>query len=168
MAEKAIVLTTYGKDDNVECFSISLFNKNEPHYSWSSKAYNYCDNINALELKDNKWVCAGIIHENKKIILPKRPLQLNFDTINQLDDRSIQKVIRELDTTELVKALLGASEETKEAIFRNCSEKVVELLEDDMEALRGISEKKIKSSQNKILEIIKHLIDCKELVFRST
>lgn len=164
MAEKTIVLTMYGKNDNVEYISISLFDKNEPYYP-SAEAKNYCENINALELNDGQWVYARIIDENKKIEL-ERPME--FAIINKLNDKSVQRVLNETSGTDLTRALIGADEATREKIFRNISKRAAVMLNEDMKTLREIKENEIKTSQNKMLEIIKHLAETGELIVNST
>jgi Mg/Co/Ni transporter MgtE len=167
MAGKIIVLTTYGKDDLNESFSISLFDKIESTSYYSSSevlenARNYCGNINALELKDGKWIYARIIGENEKTSLKK--LQ-RIDIVNLLDDRSVQKVLRELDSDSLARALIGCNEEIKEKIFKNMSERAVRMLKEDMEALGNVTANEVKSSQEKMILIINHMIDTGELAF---
>ncbi|MDR1072231.1 MAG: hypothetical protein LBL45_00950 [Treponema sp.] len=163
MAEKTIVLTMYGKDDSVESFSISLFDRNELYYSTSKdNAINYCDNINDIELKDGKWIYASIIAENKKIILEKPP---KFDIVNKLDDRALQKVLREISGIDLAKAMVECNDETKEKIFKNISKRAARILKEDMEALNDVTVNEVKLSQEKIVEIINKLTNSGEIVF---
>ena len=176
MGDKIIVLNMYGKDDNVENISISLFDKEKEGY-YSNGVYvvlsqqynqdprnsvlNYCTNINELELKDNQWVSAQIIYENQKIPLKKPP---EFDLINKMDDRSLQKVIREADNIDLAKVLKNIDETTKEKIFRNMSPRAATMIKEDIEALREVSLNDIKTSKQRIIEIILRLIATGEIV----
>ena len=176
MGDKIIVLNMYGKDENVENISISLFDKEKEGY-YSNGAYvvlsqqyhqdprnnvlNYCNNINELELKDNKWISAQIIYENQKIPLKKPP---KFDLINKLDDRSLQKVIREVDNMDLAKVLKSIDEITKEKVFRNMLLRTATMLKEDIEALSEVSLIDMKTSKNKIIETILCLIATGEIV----
>jgi flagellar motor switch protein FliG len=164
MGAKTIVLTTYGKNEVIEGASISLFDRTEAssyHSSPMDNAAEYCDNINDLELKDDKWIYARIITENEKFILEK---PLKFDIINRLDDLSIQKVLREIDSTELAKALKDTDEGIKEKVFKNMTKRAVAMLEEDIESLHQISNKDIKDEQRKIVAIIQHLAFIGEIV----
>ena len=76
MKDKIIVLTMYGKDEHAESVSITSFDREREYYAGGgfteypdprNSAFNYCSNINDLELKDNHWISAQIIHENQKI-----------------------------------------------------------------------------------------------------
>jgi hypothetical protein len=162
MGNKTIVLTMYGKDKSIESISICLFDRIESYYSeLKNSAIDYCDNINALELKDNNWIYATTIGENEKIILEK---PFKFDIINKLDDKSLQKVLREVSSVDLVKALKGIDEETKEKIFKNMSKRSALILKEDIESLHGISNKERKSSRKKITETIQYLNSTGEII----
>jgi hypothetical protein len=163
MTAKIIVLTMYGKNDIIENISVSLFDRNEQYYSEAKwNAVNYCNNINDLELKDGQWIYASIIDENKKIILLKPP---KFDIINRLDDRALQKVLREISNIDLAKALLETTEETKEKVYKNMSKRAARMLNEDMETLKDVNANDIKSSQANIVEIIRRLADHGEIIF---
>jgi hypothetical protein len=152
---KTIVLTMYGKDETIESISISLFDKADSYYSDSKNtALNFCDNINELELKDNHWVYAGVVGENKKIILGKPP---NFTIINKLDALSLQKVLREVSTIDLAKALLDCDEETQERVYKNMSKVSASMLKEDMASLHQTDTDGMKSSKKKVIAIIQDL-----------
>lgn len=162
MAEKTIILTMYGKKDAVECFSITLFDNIETYYSKSkNNAINYCNNINDLELNDEKWVHASIIGENTKIIIAKPH---TFDILNKMDERCLQRVLREISNKDLAKALLDTNEAIKEKLFENMSRRSVAMLKEDMETLKDISINEIKESRNNILAIIRRLSDTGEII----
>lgn len=167
MENKTIVLTMYGKNETVECISISLFDKsNSYNINQNSNAINYCENINNLELKESNWVYASIIDENEKIIL-KKPYVFDtniFDIINDLDDMALQKVLREIPTINLAIALKNVNEETKEKVFKNMSKRTSAMLKEDMETLNQISDKDINLSKKKIVEVIKYFHRTGEIV----
>jgi flagellar motor switch protein FliG len=153
MKDKTIVVTMYGKKETVESISVSLID-NDP-YSSRNSAIEYCNNINDLELKDDNWVYASIAGENEKIILKIPP---DFVTIiNQLDDLSLMKILREVDKKDLAIALKDADEKTTEKIFRNISKRAATMLKEDIEQRwQGASKDNIKSSQNKIIKVVQH------------
>ena len=175
MGDKIIVLNMYGKDDDVENISVSLFDREKDgfytngtfvaisqHYKDSrNTVLNYCSNINELELKDNHWISAQVIYENQKIPLKKPP---QFDIINQLDCRSLQRVLREVNNIDIAKALKGIDEETKEKVFKNMSPRAAVMLKEDIEALHEVSTVDIKASREKIIEKIQFLINVGEIV----
>ena len=170
MKDKIIVLTMYGKDENVESISISSFDREIEYYAGGSysepldpknSVLNYCSNINELELKDNHWISAQIIHENQKISL-KKPSK--FDIINKMHHHSLYRVISAVDKPDLAKALKDIDEETKEKVFKSMSPRAALMLKEDIDALHDVSLTDIKSARNKILEAIKLLTASGEIL----
>jgi hypothetical protein len=98
MNEKTIVLTLYGTGKVINDFSITLLD-NSSNFCGHTTAHDYCSNINELKLRDDNWIYASIVNENQKIKFEK-PLNIDFDILSALDDNSIQRVIREVETQE--------------------------------------------------------------------
>jgi flagellar motor switch protein FliG len=161
MSDKTIVLTMYGKDDAVESISIKLFDKTVSYIEKNQDALKHCDTINDLKLENDQWVQASIIGENEKISLKKRP---TIDILNCFDIRAVQKVLREISKKYLAYALIGADDETKEKIFKSMSSRAVKMIKEDMEALKPCRKIDVKSSQEKIVEIICRFENSGEIV----
>ncbi len=87
-----------------------------------------------------------------------------FEDIVKLDDRSIQLVLREVDTRELAVALKGASDEVKEKIFKNLSKRAASMLKDELEYMGPVRVKDVEAAQQKIVEIIRRLEEAGEIV----
>ena len=87
-----------------------------------------------------------------------------FEDIPLLDNRSIQKFLREIDALDLSKALKGADNNVREAIFRNISSRAVTMIKEDMEYLGTISYKDIEDAQKKIVSVIRHLENTDQIV----
>jgi flagellar motor switch protein FliG len=80
-----------------------------------------------------------------------------FDDLGNLDDRSIQILLREIDTKDLALALKTASEELKEKFLRNLSERAREMMMEDMEVMGPVRIKDVENAQQKIVDIAKKL-----------
>jgi len=80
-----------------------------------------------------------------------------FEEIVQLDDRSIQRVLREIDMTDLAKALKNVDAEVQDKIFRNMSKRGATLLKEDMEFMGPIRLKDVEEAQSKIVAVIRRL-----------
>ena len=91
-----------------------------------------------------------------------------FEDIVLLDDRSIQKVLREVDTQELAKALKGVDNEVQEKIFRNMSKRAASLLSEDMDFMGPIRLRDVEEAQQKIVNIIRKLEDAGEIIVART
>ena len=160
MDKKTLVLTMYGRNDEVEEVSVNQYETDEGYYSSYDRdsdnpARRYCATINNLELKDGAWIYAQIIKLNQKVKLMK-PLQ--FDIINKMVDRDLQLVIEKTENSDLLRVLLGADDATKEKIFKNTSKHNVNMLKEDLASLHGIGEDEIKICKDKIVETIQKLI----------
>jgi len=73
-------------------------------------------------------------------------------------------VIREVDTTELAKALKAVDTEVQDKIFRNMSKRAAALLKEDMEFMGPIRLRDVEEAQQKIVNIIRKLEDAGEIV----
>lgn len=87
-----------------------------------------------------------------------------FEDIVLLDDRSIQKVLREVDGQELARALKAVDTEVQDKIFRNMSKRAAALLKEDMDFMGPIRLKDVEESQQKIVGIIRKLEEQGEIV----
>jgi len=87
-----------------------------------------------------------------------------FEDIVLLDDRAIQKVLREVDTQDLAKALKGVDAEVQEKIFRNMSKRASALLREDMDFMGPIRLRDVEEAQQKIVNIIRKLEEAGDIV----
>jgi len=155
MDRKTIVLTLYGTKEAISDFSITLFDEDR-------KAFDFCSNINELNLKDDEWIYAATIRENQKNKLVK-PGYTDFDVFCSLDDRTIQKILREIDKYELAEALKLAKKDVLSAVLRNMSKRAALMLIENMEYIGPIPLKYAQEAQKKIISIINHLEDTGEI-----
>ena len=91
------------------------------------------------------------------IVLSIEKHLLTFDIITKLDDRAVQKMLREVDQQELAKALKGADVEIQEKIFRNMSRRAAIMLKEDMEFMGPVRVADINDSRDKIIKTILNL-----------
>ena len=87
-----------------------------------------------------------------------------FEDIVLLDDRAIQKVLREVDTAELAKALKSVDSEVQDKIYRNMSKRASTLLKEDMDYMGPIRLKDVEEAQQRIVAIIRKLEEQGEIV----
>jgi flagellar motor switch protein FliG len=87
-----------------------------------------------------------------------------FEDIVKLDDRSVQIVLREVETRDLALALKGASEEVKQKIFKNISKRAAQLLQDELEYMGPVRLKDVEEAQQKIINVIRRLEEAGEIV----
>ncbi|MBP5706821.1 MAG: hypothetical protein J6W76_06015 [Spirochaetales bacterium] len=81
----------------------------------------------------------------------------SFDIIADMYDRDIQKLLREIDITELTKALKGAGETVQDKIFRNMSHRAATMLREDMEYMGVVRKTDVFEAQRHIISVLKRL-----------
>ena len=87
-----------------------------------------------------------------------------FEDIILLDDRSIQKVLREVDSKDLAMALQTASEEASARIYKNMSKRAAEMLREDIVYMGPVRLRDIVETLQKIVAIIRRLEDMGEII----
>ncbi|MFQ3788106.1 flagellar motor switch protein FliG [Halomonas sp. A29] len=87
-----------------------------------------------------------------------------FENLMDLDDRSIQLVLKEIDTNSLVVALKGAPEGLMEKFLRNMSRRAADLMREDMEARGPIRVSQVEAEQKAVLQVVRRLADSGEIV----
>ena len=80
-----------------------------------------------------------------------------FEDIVQLDDSSIQRVLREVDSRDLATSLKGSKEAVKQKILKNMSERAQSVLLEDIEYMGPVRTKEVQKAQSKIVGVIKAL-----------
>jgi flagellar motor switch protein FliG len=82
-----------------------------------------------------------------------------FENILDIEDRSIQLLLREVQSDSLIIALKGASEEMREKIFKNMSQRAAEMMRDDLESKGPVRLSEVEMQQKEILVIVRRLAD---------
>ena len=90
-----------------------------------------------------------------------------IEDLVRLDDLSVQKILRETDTSALRKALKGISQDVQDKIFRNMSKRAVELIKEDMEAEGPVRADDVRKAQRMLEKIVIRLQAMGEIEFVS-
>jgi len=102
--------------------------------------------------------------QNPELAEEVRELMFVFEDIVNLDDKAIQRILREVDTKDLAMSLKGTKEDVKEKIFRNMSERAQEMLRDEMEYMGPVRAKEVQENQSKIVAVIRTLEVAGEII----
>jgi hypothetical protein len=166
---KSVVITAYGHEKTIDKIAVSVFDKLTGRYGEydESSATNYCSVINSLKLEEGSWVFAQIIPDNMPFKL-ETFLPIKFGLILRLNDQGLQKVLREVDSQELAKAMKGETEAIQEKIFNSMSKRAAQMLKEDMEVMGPIPVKDVKEAQEKIVAIIHHLEAVGEIMINNS
>jgi flagellar motor switch protein FliG len=120
--------------------------------------------LNLVDRSSEKQIVEALEEEDPELAEEIKKRMFVFEDIVMLDDRSIQKVLREVDQQELSKALKSVDAEVQEKIYKNMSKRAAQMLKEDMEFMGPVRLKDVEESQQKIVSIIRHLEDTGEIV----
>jgi len=120
--------------------------------------------MNSVDRTTERSIMEKLAADNPELAEEIRRKMFVFEDILKLDDRSVQIVLREVDTKDLAVALKGASDELKEKIFRNMSKRAAQLLKDEMEYMGPVRVKDVEEAQQKIISVIRRLEEAGEIV----
>ncbi|MFD2333189.1 flagellar motor switch protein FliG [Cohnella sp. GCM10020058] len=87
-----------------------------------------------------------------------------FEDIVNLDNRSIQRIIRDVESADLQLALKVASEEVRDAIFRNMSKRMAETFREEMEYMGPVRLRDVEEAQTRIVATIRRLEESGEII----
>jgi flagellar motor switch protein FliG len=82
-----------------------------------------------------------------------------FDNIIDIDDRGIQVLLREVQSESLIIALKGASQDLRDKIFKNMSQRAAEMMREDLESKGPVRLSEVEAQQKEILQIVRRLAD---------
>ena len=124
--------------------------------------------LNLVDRSSEKSIIEALEDEDPDLAEEIKKRMFVFEDIVMLDDRSIQKVLREVDSQELAKALKAVDTEVQDKIFKNMSKRAAQTLKEEMEYLGPIRLKDVEETQQKIVAIIRKLEDQGEIVVART
>ena len=120
--------------------------------------------LNMVDRNTEKNITEGLEKENPELAEKVKQSMFVFEDVITLDDASIQRLLREVDSKELAMALKGCSEEVSNAIFKNQSKRAATALKEDMEFLGPVRINDVEKAQQKIVSIIRRLDEAGEIV----
>ena len=120
--------------------------------------------LNTVDRGTEKHIMESLEIEEPELADEIRKKMFVFEDILLLDDRAIQRVLRDVDNNDLAVALKGANEEVQGVIFKNLSKRLSAMIREDMEFMGPVRMKDVEEAQQKIVSIIRKLEDAAEIV----
>jgi len=120
--------------------------------------------LNAVDRGTEKHIMETLEIEEPELADEIRKKMFVFEDILLLDDRAIQRVLRDVDNNDLALALKGGNEQVQNAIFNNLSKRLATMIKEDMEFMGPVRMKDVEEAQQKIVNIIRKLEDSAEIV----
>jgi len=117
------------------------------------------DIINFLEPRIESVVMTEIKDADPDLGSRIQDLVFVFDNLLQVEDRSIQELLRQVPSDKLLLAIKGADDDLKQKIFSNMSQRAAEMLKDDLEASLPVKLSEVEAAQREILDVARRLAD---------
>jgi flagellar motor switch protein FliG len=120
--------------------------------------------LNNVDRSTEKSIMESLEEEDPELAEEIKKKMFVFEDIIMLDDKSIQRVLRDVDHQDLAKALKAVDPEVQEKIFRNMSKRAAQTLKEDMEYMGPLRMKEVEESQQKIVGNIRRLEEQGEII----
>ena len=120
--------------------------------------------LNLADRSTEKGIMEGLEAEDPDLVEQIRRLMFVFEDILLVNDKGIQSVLKEIDNEVLSLALKTASQELKDKIFKNMSERAAQLIQEDMQYMGPVRVSDVEQAQQKIVDVVRRLEDAGEIV----
>ena len=120
--------------------------------------------LNTVDRTTEKHIMESLEIEEPELADEIRKKMFVFEDILLLDDRAIQRVLRDVDNADLGVALKAANEEVQNVIFKNLSKRLAAMIKEDMEFMGPVRMKDVEEAQQKVVSVIRKLEDSGEIV----
>lgn len=120
--------------------------------------------LNLVDRTTEKTIIDALEEEDPELAEEIRKRMFVFEDIINLDDRAIQKIIREVESKELALALKASSDEVGDRIYKNMSKRAAEMLKEDIEFMGPVRLRDIEEAQQRVVSVIRRLEDAGEIV----
>ncbi len=125
------------------------------------------DILNLVGQRYEKHIMNGIAKEDPELATEIKNLMFVFEDIINLDDRSIQKVLKEVDNRDLALAMKAVSEELKAKLLSNMSKRASDIVLEELNFMGPVRLREVEEAQQKIIEIIRRLEEEGQVVMAS-
>ncbi len=120
--------------------------------------------LHKVDRSTEKVIMDALDESQPQVAEEVRQKMFVFENIVTLDDRSIQRILRDVDSKDLILALKGASEEVRNLIFRNMSKRASQLLQEDLAISGPVRLRNVEEAQQRIVNVIRQLEAAEEIV----
>lgn len=120
--------------------------------------------LNLADRSTEKGIMEGLEAEDPDLVESIRRLMFVFEDILLVNDKGIQAVLKEVENDELSLALKTASQELKNKIFKNMSERAAQLIQEDMQYMGPVRVSDVEAAQQKVVDIVRRLEDAGEII----
>ena len=122
------------------------------------------DVMNHMDRSNEKYIFDELGKTDEELAETIRKKMFVFEDIVSMDNRSIQRFIRECDVKDIVYALKGSDENIKELIFSNVSSRMAESIQSDLEITVNVRLRDVEEAQQRIVGVIRRLEEAGEVI----
>ncbi len=119
--------------------------------------------LNVIDRATERSLLENLAQEDPDLVEEIRRLMFVFEDIAKFNDRDIQAILKNVESSQWAMALKGASDELKEKILRNMSKRASGLLQEEMEYLGPVRASNVEQVQQQIVDVIRRLEDAGEI-----
>lgn len=120
--------------------------------------------LNSVDRGTEKHIMESLEIDEPELADEIRRKMFVFEDILSLDDKSIQRVLREIENNEIAVALKNANEEVQNVIFKNLSKRLAAMIKEDMDYMGPVRLKDVEEAQQRIVNVIRKLEDSGEII----
>jgi flagellar motor switch protein FliG len=120
--------------------------------------------MNNMDRGNEKFIFDGLSKKDATLADEIRKKMFVFEDITSMDNRSIQRFVRDCDTKDLVYALKGSNSDVANLIFANMSSRMAETIKSELEITTNVRLKDVEEAQQRIVNIIRKLEEAGELI----
>lgn len=120
--------------------------------------------LNRVDRTTEKTIIETLEVDNPELTEEIKRLMFVFEDIVMLDDRSLQLVLRDVDSKDLSLALKASQPEVSQKVFKNMSKRAADMLKDEIEFMGPVKIRDVEEAQQKIVNVIRRLEDTGEIV----
>src|SRR5208337_2126687 len=120
--------------------------------------------LNLADRSTEKGIMEGLEAEDPDLVEQIRRLRFVCEDFLLVNDKGIQSVLKEVDNDALSLALKTASDELKQKIFKNMSERAAQLIQEDMQYMGPVRVSDVEAAQQKIVDVVRRLEDAGEII----
>ncbi|RXY99274.1 flagellar motor switch protein FliG [Fictibacillus sp. S7] len=122
------------------------------------------DVLNGVDRATEKTILDALEIQDPELAEEIKKRMFVFEDVVSLDNRAIQRIIREVPNEDMLLALKAASEEVKEVLFNNMSQRMAENYKEEMEFMGPVRLRDVEDAQSRIVGLIRKLEDAGEIV----
>lgn len=120
--------------------------------------------LNGVDRSTEKTILDALEIQDPELAEEIRKRMFVFEDIITLDNRSIQRVIRDCENEDLILAMKVSSEEVKDILFKNMSQRMAESFREEMDVMGPVRLRDVEEAQSRIVGIIRRLEDAGEII----